>query len=156
MLGFYPTDTSNLEFIAWMPLIGGSLIGSSIAFGMYSNGQIIGNSGIIKGLITPTSENKNLRFTFLSALIGTEIVMQYILPLPAVAPNHIGMVILGGLLVGIGTSLGSGCTSGHGICGVSRFSIRSIVATAVFFLVAIVVTSFLTKSLMPNENEETE
>lgn len=119
-------------------LIGGLMIGTSAAIFLLGNGRIMGASGIIGGLVDRSGlSNWAERVAFLGALV---IVPALLLPFYSVdvsthiTPN-LAVVIAGGLLVGVGTRLANGCTSGHGVCGISRFSLRGIVAT-VFYLLA--------------------
>lgn len=119
-------------------LIGGLMIGMAAAIFLLGNGRIMGASGIIGGLVDRTGlGNWAERVAFLAALI---VVPALMLPLYSVEvstkiTSNLAVIIAGGLLVGIGTRLANGCTSGHGVCGISRFSLRGMVAT-VFYLLA--------------------
>ena len=119
-------------------LVGGLMIGLAASIYLLGNGRIMGASGIIGGLVDRSGLSTWAeRAAFLAALV---IVPALMLPLYGgeVSTNitaNLGIVIAGGLLVGIGTRLANGCTSGHGVCGISRFSLRGIVAT-VFYLLA--------------------
>ncbi|TVS02580.1 MAG: YeeE/YedE family protein [Rhodobacteraceae bacterium] len=119
-------------------LVGGLMIGTAAAIFLLGNGRIMGASGLIGGLVDRTGlSNWQERVAFLAALV---VVPALMLPLFSVEvstniTSNLGIVIAGGLLVGIGTRLANGCTSGHGVCGISRFSLRGIVAT-VFYLLA--------------------
>ncbi len=119
-------------------LVGGLMIGTAAAIFLLGNGRIMGASGIIGGLVDRSGlHNWAERLAFLAALV---VVPALMLPLYRVEvstniTSSLGIVIAGGLLVGIGTRLANGCTSGHGVCGISRFSLRGIVAT-VFYLLA--------------------
>ena len=119
-------------------LVGGLMIGVSAAILLLGNGRIMGASGIIGGLVDRTGLGDWAeRAAFLAALL---VVPALMLPLYTVEvstniTSNLALVIAGGLLVGIGTRLANGCTSGHGVCGISRFSLRGIVAT-VFYLLA--------------------
>lgn len=122
-------------------LIGGALIGLAAALLMLLSGRIAGISGILGGCIVPRASDRDWRLAFLLGLIGAPVIgalAGYPLPLPQM-PTSWAVIISGGLLVGFGTRLGSGCTSGHGVCGMARLSPRSIVATLVFMAVAIAV-----------------
>lgn len=126
-------------------LIGGLLIGLAATLVLWANGRIAGISGILSGVIFPVKQETAWRLLFLGGLIGGAAL--YVLfegPLPLDLQASPPVMILAGLLVGFGTRLGSGCTSGHGICGIARMSRRSFTATAVFMLTAIV-TVFLTR-----------
>lgn len=122
------------HFTPWSSLVGGTLIGLSAALLLATNGRIAGISGILGGLLSPWGEDRGWRITFLVGLVagcalaravtggGPEV--QMIVGVPA--------LIVAGLLVGVGTRVGNGCTSGHGVCGMARFSPRSLVATLTF------------------------
>ena len=120
--------------------IGGGLIGLSAVLLMLLTGRIAGISGILGGLLDFRSEDKEWRIAFIAGLIVAPLIagwMGYGMPPPEL-PASWTVIIAAGLLVGFGTRLGGGCTSGHGICGVARLSVRSIAATVVFMLAAIV------------------
>jgi uncharacterized membrane protein YedE/YeeE len=121
------------------------LIGLAVTLMMLLNGRIAGISSIVSGLLTPKSGDTGWRVAFVvGLLLGA---LAFILAVGGPAPVDViaspPAILIGGLLVGFGTRMGSGCTSGHGLCGIARFSRRSIVATAVFFVVAML-TVFLT------------
>jgi len=123
--------------------IGGVLIGLSAVLLMLSTGRIAGVSGIFSGLINPQTSDRAWRAAFVAGLIAapiTAMLLGYAVPTPQMPGSYITIVV-GGLLVGFGARLGSGCTSGHGICGIARFSPRSIAATGVFMGAAIVVVA---------------
>jgi uncharacterized membrane protein YedE/YeeE len=123
-------------------LIGGLMIGLSAAFFLLASGCISGISGILEGAMRAPSESGGWRLAYLAGLpIGTLLVL---LAAPGmteipVLPRSWALLAASGLLVGYGTRLGGGCTSGHGVCGISRLSVRSIVATSVFMAVAAIV-----------------
>ncbi len=130
-------------------LIGGLLIGSAAALLLLLNGRISGVSGIVGGLLAPKSSDAGWRAAFVAGLlIGA---LAYALAtggaIPVRMQASLPVLVAAGLLVGFGTRLGSGCTSGHGLCGVARLSKRSIVATSVFFGVAML-TVFLTRHVI--------
>jgi len=117
-----------------LPYLGGPIIGFAVGLKMLLDGQVLGNSGTLKGLVT-SAPNYSGRFLFLSGLLISGMVLNFVMPLPPPAnPFGHGLTTLGGFLVGVGTAMANGCTSGHGIAGVSRFSKRSLAATGVFFL----------------------
>ncbi|MFT5870436.1 MAG: putative membrane protein YedE/YeeE [Paracoccaceae bacterium] len=119
-------------------LLGGLLIGSAGAIYLLVNGQIMGASGIIGGVVdgTSTGQGRTERLAFLVGLIGVPALAALIFGAPDThLSSNIVVVVAAGLLVGIGTRLANGCTSGHGVCGISRLSLRGIVAT-VFYLLA--------------------
>jgi uncharacterized protein len=123
--------------------IGGALIGLSAALLMLSTGRIAGISGIVGGLIGWNVPDRDWRIAFIVGLILAPLsgsLVGYAVAVPQM-PASWAVIVIAGLLVGFGTRLGGGCTSGHGICGVARLSPRSLVATAVFMAVAIVVVA---------------
>lgn len=121
-----------------MAVIGGALIGLAAVLLLAFNGRIMGVSGMLGGLLA-RSEGMGWRAAFLGGSIAAPLLLAVAGYRPAVEMQAGPVVlIVAGLLVGVGTSLGSGCTSGHGICGIARLSPRSLVATAVFMSVAIV------------------
>jgi uncharacterized protein len=127
-------------------LVGGLLIGLAVALTMLLNGRIAGISSIVGGLVTPKSGDMAWRVAFvLGLLLGA---LAFILAVGGPTPVDVlaspQAILIGGLLVGFGTRMGSGCTSGHGLCGIARFSRRSIVATSVFFGMAML-TVFLAR-----------
>ncbi len=131
-------------------LVGGLMIGSAAAIYLLGNGRIMGASGIIGGLVDRSGLSTWAeRAAFLAALV---VVPALMLPLYSVQvttniTSNLAIVIIGGVLVGIGTRLANGCTSGHGVCGISRFSLRGIVAT-VFYLLAGGLTVVLFRHLL--------
>lgn len=120
--------------------IGGALIGLSAVLLMLSTGRIAGISGIFSGLLKVRGEDKGWRIAFIAGLILAPVIgglVGYGMAPPKL-PSNWAVIIVAGLLVGFGTRLGGGCTSGHGICGIGRLSPPSIAATLVFMVVAIV------------------
>ena len=129
-----------VNFTPISAVIGGGLIGLSAVLLMLLTGRIAGISGILGGLLDFRSEDRDWRIAFIAGLIVAPLIagwMGYGMPPPEL-PASWTVIIAAGLLVGFGTRLGGGCTSGHGICGVARLSVRSIAATVVFMLAAIV------------------
>ncbi len=123
------------NFTPWASLAGGALIGLSAALFLLFNGRIAGISGILGGLLRPVKGDISWRTAFLLGLIGAPLAYALVTPLPAVQIDAgTTTLVIAGLLVGFGTRYGSGCTSGHGVCGLSRLSLRSLVATASFML----------------------
>jgi uncharacterized membrane protein YedE/YeeE len=119
-----------------MALFGGALIGLAAALLLLWNGRIAGISGIVGGLMRPAAREVAWRVAFLAGLLAGGLALSVVDPaaLDVRVPAPLGVLGLAGLLVGYGTRLGSGCTSGHGVCGVGRLSPRSLVATATFIL----------------------
>jgi len=128
-------------------LIGGALIGLAAVLLMLLNGRIAGVSGILGEALT--GEERGWRVAFLVGLVAAPLLLGAVgdpLPSPQM-PASFAIVIAAGLLVGFGTRLGGGCTSGHGVCGIARFSPRSIAATLVFMATAMVVVAILRHGL---------
>ena len=123
------------EFTPWSSLGGGALIGLSAVLLLWLNGKVAGISGILSGSVT-ASDDRSWQIIFLIGLLTGAALLVFLVPdLPANAIRRgypLGLVVAAGLLVGFGSRLGSGCTSGHGICGIARLSPRSIVAVAIF------------------------
>ena len=121
------------HFTPWSALAGGALIGLAAALFLLLNGRIAGISGVLGGLFKPTSGDIAWRIAFVLGLVGAPLVygLFAVLPTPQIQASNAALVAAG-LLVGVGTRYGSGCTSGHGVCGLSRLSPRSLVATACF------------------------
>ena len=136
------------NFTPWSSLAGGVLIGLATAMLLLLNGRIAGISGIVSGLLRPIKGDIGWRIAFVAGLIFSPFAFSVATPLPAVRIDaDATSLIMAGLLVGIGTRYGSGCTSGHGVCGISRLSPRSMVATALFMLAGFV-TVFITRHLI--------
>jgi uncharacterized protein len=124
-------------------LIGGALIGLAAALMMLLTGRIAGISGIFGGLLSGPANDRLWRVAFIAGLIVAPLISGAFgrpLPLPEM-PASWAVVIAGGLLVGFGTRMAGGCTSGHGVCGIARISPRSIAATLIFMGVAVVVVA---------------
>lgn len=122
-----------IHFTPWTALAGGLLIGLAAAVLVLFNGRIAGVSGILGGLLRPAPGDVGWRVAFLAGLAGAPLAYGLFAALPEVRIDAgAGTLVAAGLLVGLGTRYGSGCTSGHGVCGVSRLSPRSLVATAAF------------------------
>jgi uncharacterized protein len=117
-----------------MAIIGGVMIGLSASFLLLSIGRVSGISGITGSLLKPSTSDWGWRLSFVSGLLGGGLLLSVIKPEFFVVSSErsIPMMIVAGLLVGLGTQMGSGCTSGHGVCGLSRLSQRSLVATLTF------------------------
>ncbi|WP_026076138.1 YeeE/YedE family protein [Noviherbaspirillum massiliense] len=121
------------HFTPWASLAGGVLIGLAAAMLILLNGRIAGISGIAGGLLRPASGDSSWRLAFLLGLVLAPLAYGLVATLPAIQIDAgMPVVMIAGLLVGVGTRYGAGCTSGHGVCGLSRRSPRSLAATAVF------------------------
>ena len=121
------------NFTPWMSLAGGILVGLASAAFLLLNGRIAGISGLLGGLLRAPAGERGWRMAFLGGLVAAPLVYALAAPLPGVEVDAgFPSLVLAGLLVGLGTRYGSGCTSGHGICGMARRSPRSYLATAAF------------------------
>jgi len=122
-----------INFTMWMPLAGGLLIGLAVTILLYFNGRIAGVSGILGGLLKPTKGDIGWRAAFISGLMISSFVYLIASPLPVPTIDaDTTTLIIAGVMVGFGTRYGSGCTSGHGGCGLSRGSPHSFVAIISF------------------------
>ena len=126
-------------------LFGGLLIGLGAAVFLLGNGRIMGASGILGDLLTGTGAGRGEKLAFVAGLIGVPLMLR-----PLIAPqaqthltSDIAIVILAGVLVGLGTRIANGCTSGHGVCGISRLSLRGMVATVIYILAGAVTVTAL-------------
>ncbi len=124
----------------YLPLFGGLLIGAAVSLMLYLNGRVTGVSGIIYGAVAaPTKGDRAWRWYFIFGMLGGGFILKF-LQLDAFSGSlvtHPWTLVVAGLLVGFGTVLGSGCTSGHGVCGTSRLSPRSLAATVTFILTGV-------------------
>ncbi len=121
------------QFTPWTALAGGAAIGTAAALLILFNGRIAGISGIVGGLFRLKKGDMGWRIAFILGLIAAPLVWQLFSSLPTLKiDGSFAMMALAGLIVGVGTRYGSGCTSGHGVCGLSRMSPRSLVATLIF------------------------
>lgn len=136
------------HFTPWSALAGGLLIGLAAALLLLGNGRIAGISGIVGGLLRPAPGELGWRVAFILGLVLAPLVFSLVVPLPAAQIDaDTFTLIVAGLLVGVGTRYGAGCTSGHGVCGLSRGSLRSLVATAAFMLAGFA-TVFVVRHLL--------
>ncbi|MGZ5200431.1 MAG: YeeE/YedE family protein [Telluria sp.] len=137
-----------LHFTPWASLAGGLLIGLAATLFVLLSGRIAGISGILGGLLRLPQGDSAWRIAFLVGLIAAPLAYAAVRPLPV---PHIdagyGTLVIAGLLVGVGTRYGAGCTSGHGVCGLSRRSPRSLAATAAF-MAAGFITVFLVRHVL--------
>jgi uncharacterized membrane protein YedE/YeeE len=124
------------NFTPWSSLTGGIVLGIASALFILINGRILGISGILGGLLPPKVGDTTWRIAFLLGMFAAPTVFHAVVPAEYVTAPRIEatewMIVVAGLLVGVGTRYASGCTSGHGVCGLSRLSPRSLVATASF------------------------
>ena len=134
------------HFTPWTSLAGGMLIGLAAAMLVLLSGRIAGISGIVGGLIAARRGDLAWRFAFIGGLLVAPLALIFY-PINPRIDAGLGTLAVAGLLVGLGTRYGSGCTSGHGVCGLSRLSPRSLVATAAF-MGAGIVTVFVTRHIL--------
>lgn len=126
--------------IPWDALIGGMLLGLSASLLLVVNGRVAGISGVLAGLLKPMKGEFSWRLLFVMGMVAASLIAPVLgFELPASLPMNTSVwLVVAGLLVGLGTKLANGCTSGHGICGMGRLSKRSIIATCVFMASAII------------------
>lgn len=132
----------NMNMMDWgLGLTGGLMIGAASALFLLMNGKIAGISGILGGLLgSEQASAKAERLAFLAGLVVAPVIWVMTAGAPEITPQTApAILIAAGLLVGVGTRMGSGCTSGHGVCGLSRFSVRSLVGVATFMAVGVIV-----------------
>jgi len=128
-----------MHFTPWASLAGGVTIGLAAAALLLLTGRTLGISGIFYGALTGHGPDFSWRATFLLGLLAAPTVLKiFFTPMPPQIDTPLALLAVAGLLVGFGTRLGNGCTSGHGICGLSRLSPRSLVATLTFMFVGFV------------------
>jgi uncharacterized membrane protein YedE/YeeE len=130
-------------------LIGGSVIGIAVSLLLLLNGKVLGVSGILGGLFNLPFSKNYWRLFFVIGLLISPFIYKVFYPIPSVeiTSNNL-MIVMGGLLVGFGSRLGSGCTSGHGVCGVARLSVRSLIATTTFILFGVLTVYVMQKFLI--------
>lgn len=133
------------EFTPISAALGGALIGIACALLLVLFGKVAGISGLVKSLFTPLEPNNVWKVCFIAGLLIAGVATSFIAPELLEGDLNIPswLIIVAGLLVGVGTSLANGCTSGHGVCGMSRFSTRSWVSTCVFMLVAVITANLI-------------
>jgi uncharacterized membrane protein YedE/YeeE len=149
---FYPCknekDLKMTVFTPYLSLIGGMFIGLGAVIFMAANGRIAGMTGILGGILPPVAKDWAVRAAF---LVGSVVApMMYVSlgnDIPFSVPSSVLMLVLGGFLVGLGVFFGGGCTSGHGVCGMARFSVRSLIAT-LSFMVTTFATVFVIRHIL--------
>ena len=132
------------NFTPYSSLLGGLIIGVAVVLFFITTGRLAGISGIVSSTLEK-NENKFSNLLFIIGLVLGPLVFIFFSQNNVVfkMTSSIPLIIVGGLLVGLGTKIGRGCTSGHGICGISRFSMRSFVATIIFMIFAMITVYFL-------------
>jgi uncharacterized membrane protein YedE/YeeE len=128
-----------------LALIGGGVIGLAASWLLLSWGRVAGISGILGGLLGRWNHESSWRLSFIIGLLAGGLVLLLIMPDRIVAPSNRSLIAVSfaGLFVGYGTRLGSGCTSGHGVCGLTRFSVRSLIATLTFMTTGVLTASLI-------------
>lgn len=134
-------------FTPWSALLGGALIGLAAVLLLRLNGRVAGVSGIANGVWSGASGDRAWRVLFIVGLIVGGLAYQLLTGNALLTRTDfpLGWLALAGALVGFGTRLGSGCTSGHGVCGIARLSVRSIVATVTFIATGVVTATLFTR-----------
>jgi len=138
------------EFTPLASLLGGALIGCAAVLLMAANGRIAGISGIVSALLPPAVDGDVLpKLAFVAGLVAAPLLYQIATGTPVLqtVSSDIALMAVAGLLVGFGSVFGSGCTSGHGVCGLARLSVRSLAATGCFMTVA-VITVYVTRHVL--------
>jgi uncharacterized membrane protein YedE/YeeE len=136
------------HFTPWLSLAGGIFLGLAAAFFILLNGRVLGISGILGGLVKPQPGDAGWRIAFIAGLLAAPALWRLFGPLPPVnVEAGLPVLVIAGLLVGWGTRYGSGCTSGHGVCGLARLSPRSLAATLAF-MAAGFVTVYVARHVM--------
>jgi uncharacterized membrane protein YedE/YeeE len=128
------------NFTPWSALTGGVLIGLASVWLLSANGRIAGVSGILHGLFAQPPGDRAWRAAFIAGLVAAGFAWHAFVPINSSSEAHWGSLALAGALVGFGTRIGGGCTSGHGVCGLGRFSLRSLVAVMIFMATGMAAT----------------
>jgi uncharacterized membrane protein YedE/YeeE len=137
------------DFTPGHAIAGGILIALGLAIVLIGTGRIAGLSGVTAGIVRPSSDDRGWRISFLVGALAVGAVFELAAPatFDAATPHPLWLVAISGVLVGLGTRLANGCTSGHGLCGLGRFSKRSLIATCAFFGIAVVTATLAARSL---------
>lgn len=138
-----------VNFTPLPALMGGAMIGLAATILLLSHGRVAGISGLYGGLFVTGTSDRPLRTAFVTGLLAGAVLLVFAFPSAFATASPVALPVVGvaGLLVGFGTRLGNGCTSGHGVCGISRLSVRSMAATATF-MAAGFATVFVTRHLL--------
>ncbi len=134
-----------MEYEWIMGMVGGGIIGIAVSLFLLLNGRVAGISGIVNGLVGSEKNERGWRLSFVLGLLFGGLFMLWFdsKVFFSVLETPWPITLVAGFLVGFGTVMGSGCTSGHGVCGISRLSVRSIVATVIFILAGMVTVRFV-------------
>ena len=137
------------DFTPLSALLGGALVGLSASLFLLSHGKVAGISGLYGGIFRRATPDRALRLAFIAGLLLAGIVVRIVYPaaFETTWTAAVPVALVAGLLVGFGTQLGNGCTSGHGVCGISRLSVRSLVATGTF-MAAGIATTFVVRHVL--------
>ncbi len=137
------------DFTPISALVGGVIIGTAASLLLFTHGKVAGISGLYGGVLRRGTSDRSFRLAFIAGLVGAGALLRVLVPsaFASTWTASLPIALVAGLLVGFGTQLGSGCTSGHGVCGISRMSIRSILATVTFMLTG-GVTVFVARHLL--------
>lgn len=132
------------NFTPWLSLLGGVLIGIATSLLLLVNGKIAGISGILGGLLRLPRSGTLWRILFFLGMVSAPITYRFISSVPTIniEANWL-IIIIGGICVGIGTRISGGCTSGHGVCGLSRLSLHSFIATLIFMSTGVIIVFFV-------------
>ncbi len=138
-----------IHFTPVSALLGGALIGLAASLLLLTHGKVAGISGLYGGIFRRSTSDRWFRVAFIGGLLVTGATLRLFLPgaFPNVPGASVPLILVAGLLVGFGTQLGNGCTSGHGVCGISRLSLRSFIATLTF-IAAGIATVFVARHLL--------
>jgi uncharacterized membrane protein YedE/YeeE len=140
-------DTTT-QFTPWLSLAGGVLVGLSAVLLMAFHGRIAGLTGIVRGVVPPLAGDWQWRAAFLAgAAVAPLILLALGQDIPFAVPVSATALVVGGIIVGIGVTFGNGCPSGHGVCGISRLSPRSVVAVITFMITA-ALTVYVTRHVI--------
>ncbi|MBO6492665.1 MAG: YeeE/YedE family protein [Pelagibacteraceae bacterium] len=133
-----------VNFTPMPAFVGGVIIGLAVVVFFIGNGRLAGISSIVNNLLT-SKQDKGDNFLFLIGLVVGPIIFSFSTTneIPFFMTNSLPLIVIGGLLVGIGTKVAGGCTSGHGICGIARSSLRSVIATVLFMVTAILTVAII-------------
>jgi uncharacterized membrane protein YedE/YeeE len=142
------------DFDPILPLIGGLLVGLAASMMLLTHGRVLGVSGLVGGLLQRPGSDFGMRLSFLGGMLSAGVIFAFLRPelFPSGPFTPLWVTAIAGFVVGFGTRLGNGCTSGHGVCGISRLSTRSLVATGTFMATGIATVFLVRTFLAPGSN----